>query len=200
MEHWYTLHTKPNAEYQVATALAQREIEIYLPELPPSKSEKGRRHRRPFFPCYLFARMDFKRIGFSTIQWTPGLRRVVAFGDEPAAVPDELIALIQQKLSEWEARGGIPAHNFQPGDPVRIKQGPFQDMVAIFDGPATPSQRVQVLLEILGQARRVQLDVKDLEKSAQPDASVSEKRPRRTRGRGRRIASAASSGYPYSRF
>ena len=31
---------------------------------------------------------------------------------------------------------------FQPGDPVQITDGPFRDMLAIFEGPTTPTQRV----------------------------------------------------------
>lgn len=64
----------------------------------------------------------------------------------------------------------------------------FQDMLAIFEGPTTPSQRVQLLLKVLGGSR-MQVDVTALEK-APPDenqAPPPQKRSRRTRGRGRRI-------------
>jgi hypothetical protein len=30
MEHWYTLYTKPNAEYQVAASLQERGLQTYL--------------------------------------------------------------------------------------------------------------------------------------------------------------------------
>jgi len=72
---------------------------------------------------------------------------------------------------------------------VRITDGPFRDMWAIFEGPTTPSQRVQVLLTILGHARRVQLEPADLEKVPTGAEGPIPKRPRRTRGRGRRINS-----------
>jgi hypothetical protein len=75
---------------------------------------------------------------------------------------------------------------FKPGDTVRIIDGPFKDMLAIFDEASTPARRVQVLLNFLG-ASRVQVDLKNLEKaSANPEMPVP-KRPRRTRGRGRLI-------------
>lgn len=186
MDQWYTLHTKPNAEYQVAAALEQRGFYTYLPQLGIRRARK-RGVRKPFFPCYLFIKVDLEIVGVSSVQWTPGLRRIVAFDDRPLPLPDEAINLIRRKLGEVEAAGGWPAHNFTPGDTVRIIEGPFQNMLAIFDGPTTPAERVQVLLNILGHYNRVELDVTALEK-APPGAKLPRpKRPRRTRGRGRRI-------------
>ena len=59
MEFWYTLYTKPNAEYQVATSLQKRGIQAYLPEIEPPKT--GQEQIKPFFPCYLFIEIDFER-------------------------------------------------------------------------------------------------------------------------------------------
>jgi len=188
MEQWYTLYTKPNAEYQVARALQQRGLETYLPELETVKPKTGRL-KKPFFPCYLFIKVDFEIIGFSTIQWTPGLRGVVAFDHKPMPLPDEVIYLIRRKLGEIEASGGVPLHSFEPGDTVRITDGPFRDMSAIFDRPTRSHERVQVLLNILGSTSRAQIAVADLEKApcrAERPALAS-KSLRRTRGRGRRI-------------
>jgi transcriptional antiterminator RfaH len=143
-KRWYTLYTKPNAEYQVANALQQRGVRTYLPEIELAKPQKGRK-KKPFFPCYLFIKVDFESIGLGAVQWTPGLRRIVAFGDQPTPLPDDMIYLIRRRLGEIEAAGGWPAHPFRPGDTVRITEGPLRNMVAIFEGPTTPSQRVKVL-------------------------------------------------------
>jgi len=186
MEHWYTLYTKPNAEYQVAAILRRRGIQTFLPEIE-SPHRRPKRRRRPFFPCYLFIRVDFERVGLSHVQWTPGLRRVVAFDDRPAPLPDTAIDLIQRKLEGLNAAGGLPAHTFQPGDTVRVTDGPLQGMLAIFEGPSTPSERVRVLLTFLGHARRAHVSAADLEKAPSESQLPAPQRPRRTRGRGRRI-------------
>jgi transcriptional antiterminator RfaH len=186
MEQWYTLHTKPSAEYQVIAALEQRKIQTYLPEIILPESKKGRR-RSPLFPCYVFAKIDFEKIGLTSVQWTPGLRRVVTFGDRLTPLPEEIIDLIRQKLKDFKTTGCWNKPELKLGDTVRIKTGPFQDMVAIFDGPMTPGRRVRVLLNILGQASRVQVDLVDLEKAAPELELTPSKRPRRTRGRGRYI-------------
>ncbi|MBI1877470.1 MAG: hypothetical protein HYR94_04445 [Chloroflexi bacterium] len=186
MEWWYVLHTKPNTEYQVATALQQRGLEIYLPEIENPKTPQAHKSK-PFFPCYLFLKVDFEIVGLSHVQWTPGLRRVLTFDDQPVPVSNKVIDLIQRRLGEIKANGGWPAHTFKPGDTVRITDGPFQDMLAIFEGPTTPSQRVQVLLNMLGHASRVQVDVATLEKAPMAAEAPIPKRPRRTRGQGRYI-------------
>lgn len=190
MKQWYTLYTKPNAEYQVAGILQQRDIEIFLPEietrLPGRLSNK-----KPFFPCYLFMNIDFETVGISLVQWTPGLRRIVTLDDQPVPLPCKIIQLIRHKLAQTRAQGGPPPHAFSQGDLVYITDGPFQNMLAVFDGPTTPAKRVQVLLDILGHAGRVHVDVADLKKASAEVVSPPPKRPRRTRGRGRPIKGTA---------
>jgi transcriptional antiterminator RfaH len=183
MDQWYTVHTRPNAEFQAATALQERGIETYLPELESSNRGNGR-SKKPFFPCYLFVRVDFEVTGLSQLQWTPGLRRVVAFDDRPVPLPDEVINLIRRKLDGVSA---ATAHNFRPGETVRITDGPLQGMLAVFEGPSTPAERVRVLLDFLGRGRRAHVSVADVEKVASKAQASAPKRPRRTRGRGRRI-------------
>ena len=114
MKLWYALHTKPNSEYQVATALRQQELETYLPEIEAPKSRRQRK-TRPFFPCYLFVMIDFEQTGLSQVRWTPGLRRIVTIDNQPVPVPEAVIDLIRRQLGEIEAAGGWPAVRFRPG-------------------------------------------------------------------------------------
>jgi transcriptional antiterminator RfaH len=185
-EQWYTLFTKPNAEYRVAAALEKQGLHTYLPEVESSKAHHGR-VKRPFFPSYLFAKLDSEGLGLLQVQWTPGLRRVVAFDGRPVSLADEVIELIQRELSELKTRKRRPAHHFKPGETLRITAGPFRDLLAIFEGPTTPATRVRVLLDVLGQASRMHISVADIEKVTAQAEARSPKRPRRTRGRGRRI-------------
>ena len=185
MGQWYTLHTKPNSEYVVATTLRKRNLKMYLPEIEVPKTRPGLR-KKPCFPGYLFVNLDFEAVDLSNLRWIPGLHQIVAFDDRPVPVPSEIINLIRLKLGEIEATGGGVAHPFKPGDTVRITDGPFRDLLAIFDGPTTATNRVQVLLKILG-ASRVRVEVSDLEKVPSSAEVPTTNRPRRTRGQGRRI-------------
>ena len=187
MKYWYCLHTKPNSEYVVANLLEQRGITVYLPRVSTPETEHGRQSS-PFFPCYLFANIDFQVVDFSSVQWTPGLRRFVAFMGQPVPVPAALIDKIRYAEDKYDATRANMRHNFEPGETVRVTAGPLQDMFGLFEGPTTPSKRVEILLDIVGRLTRTQIDVTDLEKMSAVDGKSSTKRPRRTRGRGRRIS------------
>ena len=51
---------------------------------------------------------------------------------------------------------------FQPGDRVRVRQGPFAGHLALFVG-MRPPQRVEILLALLGGHQRVELASEDVE-------------------------------------
>jgi transcriptional antiterminator RfaH len=186
MEEWYTLYTKPNSEYQVANTLERLGIHTYLPEIGSPKTQR-KSGRQPFFPCYLFTKVDLTRVSLSRVRCTPGLRRVIAFDEHPVPLPDEVIELIRRKLDIMNAAGGCPGDTFQPGETVRITGGPLQGLLAVFEGPSTPAERVQVLLSFLGHASRAHVCVSDLQKTSAEAQAPAPKRPRGSRGRGRPI-------------
>jgi transcriptional antiterminator RfaH len=182
MDAWYALHTKPQSEVQVHRALLARGFESYLPMLPPCKD----RLAQPLFPAYLFVRCDIEAIGIASLQWIPGLRRVLAFAGRPAVVPDQAIGLIHAKMAEIDAEGGLPRHHFKAGDQVVIERGALRGMRGIFQGPTGPAERVQILIRFLGQANRAEVPVDDL--AAAPDeAPETTFRRRGTRGHGRHV-------------
>jgi transcription antitermination factor NusG len=200
MEKWYALHTKYHAEFRVAKALQEREFEVFLPEISVASrgaaqgaAQKAAQRvpqevtRESFFPCYLFAKLDLLTMSHSVWQWTPGLRGIVAFGGEPIAIPDQAIEAIKKQADQWSKQRIAPSQPFRQGEAVRIMEGPFEDMVAIFNGPSTPGKRVQVLLQFLGQLKRVWLDADLIERTSAAASRPDHKQPRRTRGRKRYI-------------
>lgn len=182
---WYALHTKPKAEYKVASALKQSGFEVFLPEIVSKQNDKM--VKAPFFPCYLFMAGNLNEVRASVWKWIPGLRYIVTSGSQPVRLPADVIQIIKTRLDGLNAKvENSPASGcFEPGDTVRITSGPLSDMVAVFDGPTEPSRRVHVLLKVLDFQRRIQLNATDIEKVTEP--TTNQKRLRRTRGRGRRI-------------
>lgn len=185
MKQWYALYTKANAEEQVSLILQEQSIETYLPTLKTKKNQQ-----EPFFPCYLFMKADLGELSSTAWQWTPGLRRMVCQDELPLPVSPKIITTIKDSIKQLNKEVSAKAnHQFQPGEKVRIVDGPFKDKLATFSSAMTSSERVRVLLNVLGQQKRVQIDVKNLElvsycsdlQEQQP------KRRRRTRGKGRRI-------------
>jgi transcriptional antiterminator RfaH len=159
MERWYALYTKPKKEQQVAAQLEEEGIETYLPTVQRKVRRRDRPDRVVYFPCYLFARLDFEVVPRSSIAWMPGIRRIVAFGEQPAVVDDQLIRLIRRRLEDVEevGYGGL-----RQGDRVRIQSGPLRDLEAIFDRPLSSADRVRILLDVVGRMTPVDIDYSDL--------------------------------------
>ena len=85
--HWYTLHSKPNQELLLWNQLQQREVESYYPRLRRKPVNPRARREVPYFPGYLFARLDWQTQPFCRLAWLPGMQRIVSFGGEPASLP-----------------------------------------------------------------------------------------------------------------
>jgi transcriptional antiterminator RfaH len=155
VKYWYALYTKPKKEHQVNTLLQGQGIETYLPTVQRKVRRRDRPERLIYFPCYLFARIDFLETPRSTIDWLPGVRHIVQAGQQPAVVDDEIVSLIRRRLEQAEdgGYGGL-----KEGDRVRIKSGPLRDLEAIFDRPLSAADRVRVLLEVMGRLTPVDLD------------------------------------------
>lgn len=160
MEHWYALYTKPHKEHHVSSFLESRGFETYLPAIQVRKN--GQRKTEPFFSCYLFVRMDLAD-AFPGVRWTPGLRRIVSFGGEPATVPDDAISLIRQRVAEM-GELDYSGCRFESGEQVVIKDGPLKYFEAVFDRALSNRDRAMVLVDLLGRWTRCEVDVSCLEK------------------------------------
>lgn len=159
MERWYALYTKPRKERQVNTLLRGRGIETYLPTVRRKVRRRDRPDRVVFFPCYLFARLDFEVVPLSSVAWMPGIRRIVSAGSQPAPVPDEIVELVRERLEEIEE---IRYGNLRQGDRVRITSGPLRDLEAIFDQPTSSADRVRILLDVMGRMTSVEIDSSEI--------------------------------------
>lgn len=159
MERWYALYTKPRKERQVNTLLRGRGIQTYLPTVRRKVRRRDRPDRVVFFPCYLFARLDFEVVPLSSVAWMPGIRRIVSAGSQPAPVPDEIVELVRERLEEIEE---IRYGNLRQGDRVRITSGPLRDLEAIFDQPTSSADRVRILLDVMGRMTSVEIDSSEI--------------------------------------
>lgn len=157
MKSWYALQSKPHKEFQVRASLTTRGLEVFLPSLTRTLPRTRTRIEKPFFPNYLFVRADLQEVGLSALQYTPGLRRVIALGDnKPTPVPDQIIEHIQRRLatmSTFDQTGQVLKH----GDRVVITSGALKDYEALFDRRLSPEGRVRLLIYLL--ARQVPLAV-----------------------------------------
>jgi transcriptional antiterminator RfaH len=154
--NWYLVLTKPRQEHKAQQHLRQQHFETYL---PLCRQQRVRRTRRvevtePLFPGYLFIRLDTTNDNWAPIRSTPGVSRLVRFGSAPAQVPDACV----QGLRAHEGPEGVHelGGDFQRGDRVKVLDGPFRDLEAVFLEPRG-SERVMILLHVLGGLKPVEV-------------------------------------------
>ncbi len=160
MARWYVMHSKPRKEAFLREYLLYHRIEAYLPSIRPEPADPRSKKEQPFFPGYLFIRVDLEKFSPSDLRWIPGAIGLVSYGGEPAYVTDAVIRAIQEQI---EATSKPYDDLFRPGDLVLIKDGLFADFRAIFDCRLSGHDRVRVLLELLqGQRMRLELSAGQL--------------------------------------
>lgn len=155
---WYVLRSKPNKEEPLWREAVGRGVDVYYPQIRVQPKNPRARKIRPFFPGYLFVRLDLHQSGHSALAWMPHSRGLVSFGAEPAPVPDGLIQAIRRRVDEINQEGGGQLHGLQPGEAVIIQDGPFAGQEAIFDTRISGNERVRVLLKLL-QGRQIPLEL-----------------------------------------
>jgi transcriptional antiterminator RfaH len=122
---WYALQSKPNQEQLLWYQLDLIGVEAYLPRLSVRPANPRARTLVPYFPGYLFARLDWRSRPFSSVAWLPGMRRIVAFDGEPASVPEHLITAVRAHVEAANQEQKDPLAGLQRGDRVRLTAGPF---------------------------------------------------------------------------
>jgi transcription antitermination factor NusG len=102
-------------------------------------------------------------VGLWTLQYAPGMRGVVMFGGLPARVGDSLIEQLRKRLAASDIVDNYGTI-LEPGDCVVITDGPLIDVQAVFDQCLSPAGRVRVLIQLLKQWTKVELDADVLRK------------------------------------
>lgn len=157
--HWYLVHVKTRAEKMASIHLDRLGLESFCPQL---KQEKIiRRVRRevvvPFFPGYMFVKFD-PMFQYRAVQYSSGVRRIVTFGDTLARVDSSIIETLRERMT----KGCVHVSNsssFQPGQKVRIHEGPLQGFEAVFECEMSDRQRVTLLLKTVAYQARVVVPV-----------------------------------------
>lgn len=173
MMNWYIFQSKARKEDLLCEQLRLREIEIFFPTLRVKPVNPRARKIKPYFPGYVFGRIDLAESGRSILEWIPGAIGIVSFGGDPAPVPDELVIALRQHLEKINESNGKAAQAYHPGDVVAIQGGPFAGYEAIFDVHLPGRDRVEVLLKLLrGNQVRVELPAELISLKDKPSGSA----------------------------
>ena len=160
---WYALRSKPNREKEVHKRLSDLGVKVFLPWLRARRRRRGRRQwvLVPLFPGYLFSCLDLEVSG-KTVRYVPGVKDFLKFGSHVAEVSQEIVDELRERCPGGVAE--IDPLKINPGEVVRIQEGPFAGVEAIFERALKDSERVAVLLEILGRQTKLELPAEAIEK------------------------------------
>ncbi len=152
---WYAVKVKSNREKVVAQSLEGKGYEVFLPSYLASRrwSDRVKEVSLPFFPGYVFCRMEAKRrLPILTI---PGVVLIVGFGKEPTPVEDHEISGLQLIVRSGAAAEPWPF--LKVGRTVRLDSGPLRDLEGILV-EIKSQHRLVVSVNLLQRSVAVQVE------------------------------------------
>lgn len=124
--NWYALAVKPQAERLVAAGLAQKNYETFFPVVSTTRrwSDRVKRIDAPLIPGYVFCRFHPEhRLPVIT---TPGVREVIGFGRQLAAVDEGELESLRRVV---EFGTGVASCEFlERGDLVEVTAGSLRGL------------------------------------------------------------------------
>ena len=152
MQKWYLAHCRPREEERALQNLTNQGIEAFYPYAQVQKRFRRKMVIRmeALFPGYIFVRADLGITSSTTIGSTRGVRNLIRFGGGPCEVPAELVYDLMCHCDSDELREKLSDLPLS-GDKVRIEQGPFAGLEAIYQ-EADGDTRAILLLTLLQNA------------------------------------------------
>ena len=173
---WYVVHAYSGYEKKVATALKERielhsmtdrfgEVLVPTEEVIEMRGGQKRRSERKFFPGYVLVQMDLDDDTWHLVKETP---RVLGFiggkADAPAPITDAEANAILSRIEEG-TEAPRPKTMFEPGEMVRVIDGPFNDFNGVVEEVNYEKSRLRVSVLIFGRSTPVELEFGQVEKA-----------------------------------
>jgi transcriptional antiterminator NusG len=172
---WYVIHAYSGFEGQVKRSLEDRvrradlqdffgEILVPTEEVVEMRNGQQRKSERKFFPGYVLVQMEMTDETWHLVKSVP---KVMGFiggtGDRPAPIPDKQADAILQRMQEGVEKPR-PKVLYEPGEAVRVVDGPFTDFNAVVEDVDYEKSRVKVSVLIFGRSTPVDLEFSQIEK------------------------------------
>jgi transcriptional antiterminator RfaH len=165
MNLWYVIQTKPNKEEEAESYLSTRGVEMFNPFMETFALRNGgmSKELKPLFPGYIFGKFDLEQ-NYPLVRWARGVKKILGFGSYPTPISEEVVRIIKERTG---TRGILRMkHHFEPNDVVRIRTGPLKDLLGIFERWLSDSERVRILMRLIGYQTPVEIHCSMLEKVA----------------------------------
>lgn len=157
---WYVAQLKPSGDQIAQENLVRQGFGVFSPKYRRTCRRQGRFRveLRSLFPGYLFVRSEPNPARWRAIGGTLGVSRLVSFGGNgPSAVSGDVIDM----LAEHCRTAGADPDAVKEGDLVRVVSGPFAGLVARVE-KLPIRERIWVLLDFMGQHRRISLGTEEV--------------------------------------
>ncbi|CAL4318083.1 Transcription termination/antitermination protein NusG [Buchnera aphidicola (Eriosoma lanigerum)] len=174
-KRWYVLQTFSGIETRVSQSIQEHiklngmesyfgEIMVPTEEVVEMKSGQRRKSEHKFFPGYILIQMHMNNKSWHLIKNVP---RVMGFiggtSDHPAPISDKEVDTIVNRLRQVSDKPR-PKTLFEPGETVRVNDGPFSDFNGIVEEVDYDKSRLKVSVSIFGRSTPVELDFAQVEK------------------------------------
>ena len=152
---WFVCQSKPREEGRASHFLAEKGFEVYLPMMEAQRIVGCRASwcHKPLFPSYLFVRFD-RDSELASVRWSRGVHKILPDSGEPLRVDEQVV---QSVRSLAQRDGIIRRRPLRKNDRVRILQGPFKELIGIFEEWASDTGRIRILLEFVNYQARLEL-------------------------------------------
>ncbi|MGH8584200.1 MAG: transcription termination/antitermination protein NusG [Gammaproteobacteria bacterium] len=174
--HWYVVHAYSQYENSVKKALTERikragleakfgQILVPTEEVMEIKDGVKRMTERKFFPGYVLVQMEMDEETWHLVKSTP---KVMGFiggtPDKPAPISEKEAKRILNQVEESVERPK-PKTLYEPGEGIRVTDGPFADFTGVVEEVNYEKNRLRVAVLIFGRSTPVELEFSQVEKA-----------------------------------
>jgi transcription termination/antitermination protein NusG len=174
-KRWYVIHAFSGFESHVKRSLLDRvaragmedafgEILVPTEEVVEMRGGQQRKSERKFFPGYVLVHMEMNDDTWHLVKDVP---KVMGFiggkGDRPAPIPDSQVDAILRRVQDGVEKPR-PKVLYEPGEVVRVTDGPFTDFNGVVEEVDYDKSRVKVSVLIFGRSTPVDLEFGQVEK------------------------------------
>jgi transcription termination/antitermination protein NusG len=184
-KRWYVVHAYSGFEQSVKRSLLERiarfgagekfgEVLVPTEEVIEMRGGQKRRSDRKFFPGYVLVQIetdsDGKALKIDDECWhiVKETAKVLGFiggtADRPQPISEKEANAILQRVQDG-ADKPKPKILFEPGELVRVTEGPFNDFNGTVEEVNYEKNKLRVAVSIFGRSTPVELDFGQVEKS-----------------------------------
>ena len=175
-KRWYVVHAYSGFEKSVQRALIERinragmqdmfgQILVPVEEVVEMKSGQKSISERKFFPGYVLVEMEMSDDTWHLVKSTDKVTGFVGGSAmKPTPISQKEVQNILDQIQEGVEKPK-PKVLFEPGEAVRVKDGPFTDFHGNVEDVNYDKSKLRVSVSIFGRPTPVELDFNQVEKT-----------------------------------